>query len=130
MALIKSVCVGLVLSISTAAFAGGSLFERKSEQVADSCLDACDGQYDTCQSGCRNISDTQKADECVKGCMRGYEGCKKRCPAKSGRNSLAPPTILACTQPPSSCESNSDCTCSGCCATLGEGGPKVCQPSC
>jgi hypothetical protein len=37
---------------------------------------------------------------------------------------------FACVQPPNACSSNSDCTCSGCCAQLGEGGPQVCQPTC
>jgi hypothetical protein len=37
---------------------------------------------------------------------------------------------FACVQPPNSCSSNSDCTCSNCCAQLGEGGPQVCQPTC
>ena len=36
---------------------------------------------------------------------------------------------FACVQPPSSCSSNNDCTCSGCCATLGEGGRQLCQPT-
>jgi hypothetical protein len=40
------------------------------------------------------------------------------------------PTRLACVQPPNACTSNSDCTCSNCCAQLGEGGPQVCQPTC
>jgi len=40
------------------------------------------------------------------------------------------PQRFACVQPPSSCSSNSDCTCSNCCAQLGEGGPQVCQPTC
>lgn len=38
--------------------------------------------------------------------------------------------VAACTQLPVSCSSNRDCTCSGCCGQLGEGGPKLCQPSC
>lgn len=37
---------------------------------------------------------------------------------------------FACVQPPNACTSNDDCTCSGCCAQLGEGGPQVCQPTC
>jgi len=39
-------------------------------------------------------------------------------------------TIAKCTQLPIRCTRNSDCTCSGCCAQLGEGGPTVCQPNC
>src|SRR4029079_10670716 len=35
---------------------------------------------------------------------------------------------LACVQPPSVCSSNSDCTCSNCCAQFGD--QQVCQPSC
>jgi hypothetical protein len=35
---------------------------------------------------------------------------------------------LACVQPPSACSSNSDCTCSNCCAQFGD--QQVCQPSC
>jgi hypothetical protein len=35
---------------------------------------------------------------------------------------------FACVQPPSACSSNSDCTCSNCCAQFGD--QQVCQPSC
>jgi hypothetical protein len=35
---------------------------------------------------------------------------------------------VACVQPPSACSSNSDCTCSNCCAQFGD--QQVCQPSC
>ena len=35
---------------------------------------------------------------------------------------------FACVQPPSACESNSDCTCSSCCGDLA--GVHVCQPTC
>ncbi len=36
--------------------------------------------------------------------------------------------VRACVQPPITCTSNSDCTCSGCCGQFGNGG--ICQPSC
>jgi len=36
--------------------------------------------------------------------------------------------VLACTQLPISCSSNSDCTCSNCCGDLA--GVGVCQPNC
>ena len=38
------------------------------------------------------------------------------------------PIVLACTQLPTSCSSNSDCTCSNCCGDLA--GIGVCQPNC
>jgi hypothetical protein len=38
--------------------------------------------------------------------------------------------VVACVQLPVKCNSNRDCTCSGCCGQLGEGGPRLCQPSC
>jgi hypothetical protein len=46
--------------------------------------------------------------------------------------SLPLPLLRAagCTQLPVNCSKNSDCTCSGCCGQLGEGGPTVCQPTC
>jgi len=39
-----------------------------------------------------------------------------------------PAKHLACVQPPSACSSNSDCSCSNCCAQFGD--QQVCQPSC
>lgn len=47
--------------------------------VAATCQELCSAQYDTCMSGCRNISDADSAASCVRGCMRGYESCKGRC---------------------------------------------------
>jgi hypothetical protein len=38
--------------------------------------------------------------------------------------------VVACVQLPINCNSNSDCKCSGCCGQLGDGGPRLCQPSC
>ena len=119
--------------------------------VAADCLASCDAQYTTCQSGCRNISDTKQADACVDGCFRGYEGCKKRCNTSSENFSLPGDTVTlrdapygtpqlfddggssgkvipVCVQPPILCASNADCTCSHCCAQFGTS--TVCQPSC
>ena len=101
--------------------------------TAQSCLALCNSTYDTCQKYC-------KTDDCVKGCFRGYEGCKNRCGSSEAplRSRIAvagdlvakSPIRLACAQTPNACSSSRDCTCSGCCAQLGEGGPHVCQPSC
>lgn len=48
-----------------------------------------------------------------------------------GSKAYSKPAVqFACVQPPNACSSGSDCSCSGCCAQLGDGGPSVCQPSC
>lgn len=104
----------------------------------EECQRRCDPPYQTCLNGCANIPEKEEArrKSCVDGCFRGFHGCVARCEKSSSmldNEQRAATTILAsshCVQLPIRCTSNNDCTCSRCCGQLGEGGPKVCQPSC
>ena len=50
-------------------------------------------------------------------------------PAYSARATFMKGNLrFACVQPPTACSSNSDCSCSGCCASWS--GRGICQPSC
>lgn len=104
--------------------------------TTEECQRRCDPGYQTCLNGCGNIQDEKKRKDCVDGCFRGVQGCISRCEKSASmldNEQRAAANILAsshCVQLPIRCTSNSDCTCSRCCGQLGEGGPKVCQPSC
>ena len=116
--------------------------QQSGQVIADkACEDACFAQQNTCMNGCTNIKDTAKQNACVRGCLRGGTACARRCRQQGSlERSIdellraagqgGETTLAKCTQLPISCSSNSDCTCSGCCGQLGEGGPKLCQPSC
>lgn len=104
-----------------------------SAATVEECEKQCDPGFQRCKTGCADLPENQRKS-CTDGCFRGFEGCKARCLRSSFERSPRLATgeivIAQCTQLPTRCDSNSDCKCSGCCAQLGEGGPKVCQPSC
>ncbi len=66
---------------------------------------------------------------CCKHDIGGTGECLKCC-NKGNSSSVQKNLKFVCVQLPTACSSNSDCTCSGCCGQLGEGGPKLCQPNC
>jgi len=79
---------------------------------AESCVTSCLGKDAVCLQQCLNPAETPQAEVSTK-----IES------AKSGDN-----IMLACTQLPVSCSSNSDCTCSSCCGDMA--GVHLCQPNC
>jgi hypothetical protein len=79
---------------------------------AESCVTSCLG----------------KGAECLQQCLNPTEASQS---VASTRIESAKPDgtiMLACTQLPVSCSSNSDCTCSSCCGDMA--GVHICQPSC
>ena len=79
---------------------------------AESCVTSCLGKGVECLQQCLNPNETAHTVQ-----------SSRIEPAKSDGT-----IMLACVQPPSSCSSNSDCTCSNCCTKFGP--VYVCQPSC
>jgi hypothetical protein len=99
------------------------------------CQQECGPGDQVCLKNCERAKQ-EEVSRCVQGCSAGFEGCLDRCKKSSSLSNhdqqRTTNTLLAarCTQLPISCTQNSDCTCSGCCGQLGEGGPKLCQPTC
>ena len=79
---------------------------------AESCVTSCLGKGVECLQQCLNPNEASQAVISTR-----IE------PAKSDGI-----IMLACTQLPVSCSSNSDCTCSNCCGDMA--GVHLCQPSC
>jgi hypothetical protein len=79
---------------------------------AESCVTACLGEGAACLQQCLNPAETSQTEVSTK-----IEAAKP-----DGT------IMLACTQLPVSCSSNSDCTCSSCCGDMA--GVHICQPNC
>ena len=69
-----------------------------------------------------------KGAECLQQCLNPTEASQSVASTEIDSAKPDGTIMLACTQPPSSCSSNSDCTCSNCCTKFGP--VYVCQPSC
>ena len=79
---------------------------------AESCVAACLG----------------KGAECLQTCLMPKAALHSTPLKQTQPGKTNEPIMLACTQLPIRCSSNSDCTCSSCCGSMG--GVNVCQPSC
>jgi len=79
---------------------------------AESCVTSCLG----------------KGVECLQTCLNPNEASQSVTSTRMKSAKSEGTVMLACTQLPVSCSSNSDCTCSSCCGDMA--GVHLCQPSC
>ena len=79
---------------------------------AESCVTSCLG----------------KGAECLQQCLNPTEASQSVASTQIDSAKSDGTIMLACTQLPVSCSSNSDCTCSSCCGDMA--GVHICQPSC
>lgn len=79
---------------------------------AESCVTSCLG----------------KGAECLQQCLNPTEASQSVASTQIDSAKPDGTIMLACTQLPVSCSSNSDCTCSSCCGDMA--GVHICQPSC
>lgn len=77
--------------------------------------------------GCQNACQSEDV-ECIQGCQTPKSATKTEPFEKAALGNVKEKDQIACTQTPTSCSQNSDCSCSGCCGSLA--GVGVCQPSC